>query len=343
MKFSLFLSAAVVAIGGTVLATAPANAQARDRIQITGSSTVFPFTTTVAERFSQRGGRAPIVESTGTGGGMRLFCAGVGLNTPDITNASRRITRNEFNTCKQNGVDLVELQIGFDGIVLTNSKAGPKVQLTLEQLYLALAAKIPNAQGQLADNPHKNWSDIAPNLPNVKIEVIGPPPTSGTRDSFNELGLLAGCQEHAKRRNVQIASRDCQQIRADGGFVEGGENDNIIVQRLVANPTAFGVFGYSFLEENHDKIQGAVIGGNEPTVENIQNGKWPMARSMFVYMKKNHIGTVPGLQDFFNEYASEQAMGDDGYLEKKGLVPSPAADRARFRAAVAAATSMAGL
>ncbi len=343
MKLAFFISAAVVAIGGTVLATAPANAQARDRIQITGSSTVFPFTTTVAERFSQRGGRAPIVESTGTGGGMRLFCAGVGLNTPDITNASRRITQNEFNTCKQNGVDVIELQIGFDGIVIANSKQGQKLQLTLEQLYLSLAAKVPNAQGQMVDNPYRNWSDIAPNLPNVKIEVIGPPPTSGTRDSFNELGLLAGCQAFQRRANVQIDARTCQQIRADGVFIEGGENDNIIVQRLVANPAAVGIFGYSFLEENKDKIQGATLNGVEDNIENIQNGKWPMARSMFVYLKKNHIGTVPGLQDFINEYASEQAMGDDGYLEKKGLVPSPQADRARFRAAVAAATSMAGL
>jgi phosphate transport system substrate-binding protein len=343
VKLSLFLTAAIAAVGGAVVAASPANAQARDRIQITGSSTVFPFTTTVAERFSQRGGKAPLVESTGTGGGMRLFCAGVGLNTPDLTNASRRITRNEFNTCKQNGVDLVELQIGFDGLTISNAKNGPKVDLTLEQLYLALAAKIPNAQGQLVDNPNRNWSDIAPNLPNAKIEVIGPPPTSGTRDSFNELGLLAGCQQHAQRRNIQIPSRDCQQIRADGAFVEGGENDNIIVQRLVANPNAFGVFGYSFLEENHDKIQGVTIAGVEPSTETVQNGRYPMSRSMFVYLKKNHLGIVPGLQDFFNEYASEQAMGDDGYLEKKGLIPSPAADRARFRAAVAAATSMAGL
>lgn len=343
MKLTLVLSAAAVALGGAVFAAAPANAQARDRIQITGSSTVFPFTTTVAERFSQRGGKAPIVESTGTGGGMRLFCAGVGLNTPDITNASRRITQNEFNTCKQNGVDVVELQVGFDGIVIANSKQGPKLQLTLEQLYLALAAKVPNAQGQLIDNPNRNWSDIAPNLPNARIEVIGPPPTSGTRDSFNELGLLAGCQAVQRRANVQIDSRACQQIRADGAFVEGGENDNIIVQRLVANPAAVGVFGYSFLEENKDKIQGATLNGVEDTIENIQSGKYPMARSMFVYLKKNHLGIVPGLQDFINEYASEQAMGEDGYLEKKGLVPSPAEVRARYRASVAAATSMAGL
>ena len=342
VRIHKWLATSFVVVGALTV-SGSANAQSRDRIQITGSSTVFPFTSTVAERFSQKGGKAPIVEGTGTGGGMRLFCAGVGLNTPDITNASRRITQNEFNTCKQNGVDLVELQIGFDGLTIANSRQGPKVDISLEQLYLALAAKVPNAQGQLVDNPNRTWADIAPNLPTARIEVIGPPPTSGTRDSFNELGLLAGCQQHARRRGIQIASRDCQQIRADGAFIEGGENDNIIVQRLVANPTAFGAFGYSFLEENHDKIQGVTIAGVEPNVETIQAGRYPMARSMFVYMKKNHIGIVPGLAEFMAEYASEQSMGEDGYLEKKGLVPSPADVRARFRASVAAATSMQGL
>ncbi|MGU9981708.1 substrate-binding domain-containing protein [Phreatobacter sp. HK31-P] len=343
MKLSFFLSAAVVAIGGTVLATAPANAQARDRIQITGSSTVFPFTTTVAERFSQRGGRAPIVESTGTGGGMRLFCAGVGLNTPDAANASRRITQSEFDTCKKNGVTPIEIKVGFDGIVFANSKQGPRVQITLEQFYLALAAKIPNAQGQMVDNPHRNWSDVAANLPNVKIEVLGPPPTSGTRDAFNELGMLEGCKLAQKRLNVQIASRDCQQVRADGAFVEAGENDNIIVQRLVANPQAFGIFGYSFLEENQDKIQAAPIGGVEVSVDAIAEGKYPLARSLFFYVKKEHLSVVPGLQDFVNEYVSEPSMGDDGYLEKKGLVPLPKAERETVARNARAATGLSGL
>jgi phosphate transport system substrate-binding protein len=333
MKWTMAIS-----VMAAVAATIPAYAQSRDRIQITGSSTVFPFTTTVAERFGSRGGRAPIVESTGTGGGMRLFCAGVGLNTPDISNASRRITQNEFNTCKQNGVEIVELQIGFDGLVIANSRNSPKANISLENLYLALAAQVPNAEGRPVPNTARRWVDIAPNLPNATIEVIGPPPTSGTRDSLNELGLLAGCRSHARRRGLQIDDRACQIIRSDGAYIEGGENDNIIVQRIVANPNAFGAFGYSFLEENRDKIQGASIDGVEYTVENIQSGRYPMARSMFVYVKKNHIGVVPGLQEFINEYASEQAIGEDGYLEQKGLVPSPKADRERFRAAVRALT-----
>jgi phosphate transport system substrate-binding protein len=341
VKLSLFLTAAIVAVGGAI--AAPGVAEARDRIQVTGSSTVFPFTTAVAERYGQRSGKAPIVESTGTGGGMRLFCAGVGVNTPDAANASRRITRSEFDTCKKNGVTPIEIVVGFDGIVFANSKQGPTIQLTLEQIFMALAAKVPNAQGQLVDNPHRNWSDIAPNLPNARIEVLGPPPTSGTRDAFNELAMLEGCKQIQKRMNVQIDSRACQQLRADGAFVEAGENDNIIVQRLVANPSAFGVFGYSFLEENHDKIQAARIGGEEASVDNISSGKYPLSRSLYFYVKKEHIGVIPGLQDFINEYVSDQSMGNDGYLEKKGLVPLPAARRAEVSRGARAATGLAGL
>lgn len=345
MKVTTFASALALALAGAAsLFATGAEAQTRDRIQITGSSTVFPFTTAVAERFGQRpGARTPIVESTGTGGGMRIFCGGVGVNTPDVTNASRRITQSEFNTCRQNGVSPIELMIGFDGIVVANSKSGRRVDFTLEQIYLALAAQIPNAQGQLVANPHRNWSDISPTLPNIRIEVIGPPPTSGTRDSFNELGLLAGCQAYHRGRNLQADARACQQIRADGAFIEGGENDNIIVQRLVANANAFGVFGYSFLEENQDKIQGSHINGVADTVENIQNGRYPMARSMFVYFKREHLDLVPSLRDFIAEYASETALGDDGYLEKKGLVPLPRAQRDRVNAAVRAFTPMTGI
>jgi phosphate transport system substrate-binding protein len=341
VKLSLFLSAAVVAIAGAF--AMPGTAEARDRIQVTGSSTVFPFTTAVAERFGQRSGKAPIVESTGTGGGMRLFCAGVGVNTPDAANASRRITASEFETCRKNGVTPIEIVVGFDGIVVANSKQGPAVQLTLEQIFLALAAKVPNAQGQLVDNPHRTWSDIAPNLPNAKIEVLGPPPTSGTRDAFNELAMLEGCKAVQRRLNVQIDARACQQLRADGAFVEAGENDNIIVQRLASNPAAFGVFGYSFLEENRDKIQGARINGVEDSVENISSGKYPLSRSLYFYVKKEHIGVVPGLQEFINEYVSEQAMGEDGYLEKKGLVPLPQERREQVARGARAATGLAGL
>jgi phosphate transport system substrate-binding protein len=318
-------------------------ASARDRIQITGSSTVFPFTTAVAERFGQKNGKTPIVESTGTGGGMKLFCAGVGVQHPDVANASRRITKSEFEECGKNGVQAIEIKMGFDGIVLANSKASPEIALTREQLYLALAAEIPNAQGQLVPNPNKNWSDVAANLPNKKIEVLGPPPTSGTRDSFNELGLLAGCRVAAARLNIQADSRKCQQVRSDGAFVEAGENDNIIVQKLVANPGSYGVFGYSFLEENQDKIQGAKIDGVDDNVENIQSGKYPMARSMYVYVKKNHIGVVPGLAEFVAEYVAESTFGDDGYLERKGLVPLPKAEREATRKSAMAGAALAGL
>lgn len=341
MKISFLVSAAVLA-AGAVLA-APGGAEARDRIQITGSSTVFPFTTAVAERFGQRSGKAPIVESTGTGGGMRLFCAGVGVNTPDAANASRRITASEFETCRRNGVTPIEITVGFDGIVVASSKQGPAVQLTLEQLFLALAAKVPNAQGQLVDNPHRTWADIAPGLPAAKIEVLGPPPTSGTRDAFNELAMLEGCKAVAKRMNIQIDHRACQQLRADGAFIEAGENDNIIVQRLVANPNAFGVFGYSFLEENRDKIQGARINGVEDSIETISSGQYPLARSLYIYVKKEHIGVVPGVQEFINEYVSDAAMGEDGYLERKGLVPLPAERRDAAARSARAATGMTGL
>jgi phosphate transport system substrate-binding protein len=332
-----------IALAAVLMAAASVPALARDRIQITGSSTVFPFTTAVAERFGQKSGKTPIVESTGTGGGMKLFCSGVGVQHPDVSNASRRMTKSEFEECTKNGVQPIEVKMGFDGIVVANTKAAQEMSMTLEQLYLALAAEVPNAQGQMVPNPNRNWSDIAPNLPNKKIEVLGPPPTSGTRDSFNELGLLAGCRVAAKRLNIQADSRKCQQVRADGVFVEAGENDNIIVQKLVANPNAYGVFGYSFLEENQDKIQGAKIDGVEDSVENIQSGKYPMARSMFIYVKKNHIGVVPGIAEFLAEYVSEAAFGDDGYLEKKGLVPLPKAEREQIRRNALSGTALTGL
>jgi phosphate transport system substrate-binding protein len=329
------LCAAALATGGTA-------ASARDRIQITGSSTVFPFTTAVAERFGQKTGKTPIVESTGTGGGMKLFCSGVGVQTPDVTNASRRMTKSEFDECTKNSVQAIEIKIGYDGIVLANSKSVAPIAITLEQLYLAMAAEIPNAQGQLVANPNKNWSDIAPNLPNKKIEVLGPPPTSGTRDSFNELGLLEGCKVAQQRTGAKIDNRKCMQVRADGAFIEAGENDNIIVQKLVANPQSYGIFGYSFLEENQDKIQGAKINNLEPSTEAIQGGKYPMARSMFVYVKKNHIGVVPGIAEFVAEYTSEASFGDDGYLEKKGLVPLPKAERETIRRSATAGTVLTG-
>jgi phosphate transport system substrate-binding protein len=333
-------SAAAVALAG-IAAVGPA--EARDRVQVTGSSTVFPFTTAVAERFGQKTGKAPIVESTGTGGGIKLFCAGVGANTPDAANASRRIRTSEFEDCKKNGVTPIEVKVGFDGIVVANSKKGREMNVTLEQLYMALAAEVPGADGKLVKNPNTRWSDISPSLPNQKIEVLGPPPTSGTRDAFNELGLEAGCKDAQKRLNIKIDAKQCMAIRADGAYIESGENDNIIVQKLDANPNAFGIFGYSFLEENQDKLQGSKVNGIEDNIDNIANGKYPLARSLFVYFKKEHIGVIPGLQDFINEYVSEAAFGEDGYLEKKGLVPLPKAERDAVAKAARAATGMAGL
>jgi phosphate transport system substrate-binding protein len=340
VKLTTLASAlALVAAGALVSGTA----EARDRIQVVGSSTVFPFTTAVAERFGQKSGKAPIVESTGTGGGMKLFCAGVGANTPDAANASRRITKSEFDTCKQNGVTPIEVKIGFDGIVLANSKKAHEMDVTLEQLYLALAAEIPGPDGQLIKNPNQTWSDVAANLPNQKIEVLGPPPTSGTRDAFNEMALEAGCKAVQKRLSIKIENKQCAQVRADGAYIEAGENDNIIVQKLDSNPNAFGVFGYSFLEENQDKIQGSKINGVEDSVDNIASAKYPLSRSLYIYVKKEHIGVIPGVQDFVNEYVSEAAFGEDGYLEKKGLVPLPKSERDVSAKAARAATGLAGL
>jgi phosphate transport system substrate-binding protein len=333
-------SALALAVSAFMAATP---AEARDRIQVTGSSTVFPFTTAVAERYGQKSGKAPIVESTGTGGGLKLFCAGVGANTPDAANASRRIRASEFDECRKNGVTPIEVKVGFDGIVIANSKKAREMDITLEQLWMALAAEVPGPNGQLIANPHTRWSDISPNLPNLKIEVLGPPPTSGTRDAFNELGLDAGCKQAQRRLNIQIDGKKCMVIRSDGAYVESGENDNIIVQKLDANPNAFGVFGYSFLEENQDKLQGSKIAGVEDNIENIASAKYPLARSLFVYVKKEHLGVIPGLQDFVNEYVSEAAFGEDGYLERKGLVPLPKAERETVRNAARAGTGMTGL
>ncbi len=303
-----------------------ASALARDRLQITGSSTVFPFTTAVAERFGQTSGKTPIVESTGTGGGVKLFCNGVGDATPDIVDASRRIKKSEYDECKKNGVTPIEVKIGYDGIVVATSKSSKLKSLTLEQLYLALAADTPGKDGKLAKNTAQNWSDIASDLPSTPIRVLGPPPTSGTRDSFNELALLAGCEAAQKRLNIKIDKDQCQRIRDDGRYVESGENDNIIVQKLSTDETSVGVFGYSFLEENQGTINGLQINGEDDTSENITSGKYPLSRSLYIYVKKEHVGLTPGLQEFITTYTSDEATGDEGYLAEKGLIPLPVAE-----------------
>jgi phosphate transport system substrate-binding protein len=307
-------------------------ALARDQIRIVGSSTVYPFTTAVAEQFGKSGaGKTPVVESTGTGGGMKLFCAGVGEGHPDLTNASRAMKKSEFEECQKNGVkDIVEIKVGIDGLTIAHSKAGPPIKLTMEQVFLALAAQVPDKDGKLVDNPHKNWSDIDPSLPKTKIEVLGPPPTSGTRDSFHELFMEVGAKKVEGLKELQKDAKAFEKvwksIRKDGAFVEAGENDNVIVQKLEANKNAYGIFGYSFLEENTAKLKGVPIDGVEPAYDSISSGKYKGARPLFVYVKKQHVGLVPGIDKFVAEYTSSKALSKDGYLARKGLVSLPKAD-----------------
>lgn len=297
-------------------------AVARDRILIVGSSTVYPFASAVAEKFGQSSGfKTPVVESTGSGGGIRMFCAGADEKTPDITNASRRIKPKELSKCHENGVTPVEVVIGYDGIVLANSVDGPKFELTLEQIFRGLAREVP-VDGALVPNPYQNWSDIDQSLPDEKIEVLGPPPTSGTRDAFEELVMETGCAMIGG-----IPDEKCTAIREDGLFIEAGENDNLIVSKLAANPVAVGIFGYSFLDQNRTRVHGAVVGDVEPTFENIAAGRYPVSRSLYFYVKKEHVGAVPGIREYVAEFTSESAWGDGGYLTKIGLIPLPADGR----------------
>jgi phosphate transport system substrate-binding protein len=329
-----------------IAAATDANAQARDQIRIVGSSTVFPFTTAVAEQFGRAGRfKTPVVESTGTGGGMRLFCAGVGPQHADFTNASRRMTGAEFDGCKANGVtDIVEMPVGFDGIVLAVKKGSPKFTMTREHIWKALARQVP-VSGQLVANPYQRWNEIDASLPNWPIEVMGPPPTSGTRDSFVELVMDVGCRNVPEVRAItdsRARQQACSAIREDGKFIEAGENDNLIVQRIAASGVGLiGVFGYSFLDQNSDKLEGKPIEGVEPSYENIASGKYPVARSMFVYAKSAHVEVIPGMREFMAEYMSERAMGDNGYLAQKGLITHPVAQRRTNREATTNLTVMA--
>jgi phosphate transport system substrate-binding protein len=322
----------------------PAMAQARGQIQIVGSSTVFPFATAVAENFGRTTKfKTPVIESTGSGGGMKLFCSGIGLDHPDVTNASRRIKKSEYDACKEKGIDMTEVVIGFDGIVIANSKVEKPFALTLRQIYLATAARVP-APGQsceenycqLVDNPYKKWSDIDASLPNRKIEILGPPPTSGTRDAFQELAMEGGAKtfpyiKNLKKTDKKAYKKLVRTVREDGAWIDAGENDNLMVQKLVANSDAVGVFGFSFLEQNADKIQGAVVDKLEPTFENIAGGKYKISRSLYFYIKLAHVGTVPGIKEYAEAFASEKAFGDSGYLVDKGLIPLPKADRDSYR------------
>jgi phosphate transport system substrate-binding protein len=315
----------------SALALVATPALARDQIRIVGSSTVYPFTTAVAESFAKSAGmKTPVVESTGTGGGFKLFCAGVGADHPDFTNASRAIKKSEFETCVKNGVtDIVEIKVGYDGLTLASAAATPDVAFTKQQIFMALAKQVPDKDGKLVDNPYKMWNDIDPTLPSVKIEVLGPPPTSGTRDSFAELVMEKGAEGFEslaamKKADAKAFETVWKTIRTDGAYVEAGENDNLIVQKLEANPQAFGIFGFSFLEENEGKIKGAKIEGQVPTFESVASGDYKVARPLFVYAKKQHVGVIPGMAEFVAEYTSAKAMGEDGYLTDKGLIPLPA-------------------
>jgi len=288
----------------------------RDQINVVGSSTVYPFSTVVAENFGNKTGiKVPKIESTGSGGGMKLFCKGLGTGHPDITNASRRIKKNEFTQCKENGIDVVEIKVGYDGIVIANSKKAKLLNLTKRQIFLALAKQVPEGNkegGSLVDNPNKKWSDIDPNLPNKKIEVLGPPPTSGTRDAFNELAIEGGCKTFPKLKAIKKQDKKkykaiCRAVREDGAFIEAGENDNLIVQKLVENESAFGVFGFSFLIENEDKIQGSTVDGMAPTMETIADKSYGVSRPLYFYVKLAHVDVIPGIREFLEEYTSEDA------------------------------------
>ncbi len=317
---------AFVALIPFVATTFTSDAQARDQIRAVGSSTVYPFVTVVSEEFGQKTGfKAPIVESTGTGGGFKLFCSGVGGAHPDLSNASRAIKKSEEELCAKNNVgDVTEVKIGYDGIVIANSKQSARYNLTKTQIFMALATKVPSG-GALVDNPFTKWSEIDPALPDVEIRVYGPPPTSGTRDAFVELVMEKACKDlpefKAAFPDKKQRKKACHIIREDGKYVEAGENDNLIIQKLTSNPDTLGVFGYSFLDQNLGSVQGSLVNGVEPTFENIASGEYSVSRPLFVYVKTAHIGVVDGIKEFVSELVSDDAIGEEGYLTEKGLIP----------------------
>ena len=359
MKKHLIGAVAVMTAVGSLSSVQAAN---RDSVSIVGSSTVYPFATVVAERFGRSTAfKAPKIESTGSGGGLKLFCKGVGTNTPDITNASRRIKKSEYDDCQNNGVtEIVEVLVGYDGIAIANSTKSPQLQLSLKDIYLALAKDIPGPDGKLMPNPNKSWKDVNPSLPATKIEVLGPPPTSGTRDAFAELAMAGGAKMIPELKALSGLGADqvgeikesiaklgmpagfydalaeakgkapkgkavfqtvAFSIREDGAYIEAGENDNLIVQKLEANPNAVGIFGFSFLEENGDKVQGSSVSGIVPNFDTIADGEYPISRPLYFYVKGAHVGKIPGIQEYTIEFTSNKAMGEDGYLPERGLIP----------------------
>ncbi len=320
----------------------------RDYVYIVGSSTVYPFSTVVAERFGRSSDfKTPKVESTGSGGGLKLFCDGVGVDFPDITNSSRAIKQSEMELCASHGVNgIIEVKIGYDGIVFASALESQTVVFSRRDIYLALAKDVPGADaGELIPNPYKTWSDVNPALPSQRIEVLGPPPTSGTRDAFVELAMEGGCKtfdwvKALKSSDSNSYKSICHTIREDGAFVEAGENDNLIVQKLQANPDAFGIFGFSFLDQNAEKVKGAAVDGIVPTFDAIADGDYPISRPLYFYVKKAHVDVIPGLRGFLREFTSERTWGEEGYLSDRGLIPMPDEERGEVSAAVRDLTPM---
>lgn len=323
---------------------------ARDQIKIVGSSTVYPFSSSVAEEYGATTKYpTPVVESTGSGGGMKLFCAGNDLNTPDITNASRRMKTKEFKMCQKNGVtDITEAVIGYDGIAFAQSKVNAPFDISRKNLALAVAAEVPSKDGKsLVKNPYKKWSDIDASLPNREIVVYGPPKSSGTRDAFEELVMQKVFKKMPVYTDLYKADKKANKkykkysvIRTDGVYIESGENDNLIVQRLEKNKAAFGVFGYSFLEENDDKVQGATINGVAATPGNISSAKYPVSRSLFFYIKNSHAKKVPSMNGYIKLFMSEKMIGEDGILGEIGLISLPEDARKAIQSSVAKRTKL---
>lgn len=299
---------------------------ARQQIRVVGSSTVYPFITVAAEDFGRRTEyKTPIIESTGTGGGFKLFCSGVGPNYPDFVNASRPIKTSETEKCAANGiVNPIEIKLGYDGIVLANSVRAKPLDITKEQLFTALAKQVPQ-QGKLVPNPYHHWNDIDKTLPEHPIKVYGPPPSSGTRDAFVELVMHEVCLKMpefvAAYPDEPSRKQACSMLREDGGYVDAGENDNLILQKLTVDPTSFGIFGYSSLEENKDKVQGSYVKGIEPNFTNIASGHYSISRPLFIYAKREHVSRISGMREFARFLIQEDTIGDEGILAMKGLIP----------------------
>ncbi|MBI1208668.1 MAG: phosphate ABC transporter substrate-binding protein [Azospirillum sp.] len=327
MKTKSIAMGVVVAVVGAAVSAGAANAQSRDQIRIVGSSTVFPFSTVVAENFGKLGKfKTPVVESTGTGGGFKIFCSGVGPQYPDISNASRAVKDSERESCAKNGVtDITEVTIGYDGISVAVNAKTKAFKLTIPQLFLALAAEVP-VGGKIVKNPNTKWSDVAPGLPKTDIEVYGPSPVHGTRDAFNELVMDVACVTFPEIKALpgDQKKKVCNTIRDDGAWIDVAEDYALIVGKLNASPEAVGVFTFFYIDQNKDKIQGLTIGEVKPTFDNIASGKYPLARPLFFYVKNAHAKLIPGITEYVKEFLSDKAAGPDGYLVAKGLIPLPA-------------------